>query len=75
MIPQLLHPQQARQLSERGGELSVELAPADAISPADATADAISADAADPTGDRVILSGRTAFYMEGTIHLQAQADS
>ena len=73
MIPQLLHPHQARQLSERGGELSVELAPADAISPADATGDAISADAADLTGDRVILSGRTAFYMEGTIHLQADS--
>ena len=74
MIP-LLYPHQARQLSERGGELSVELAPADSISPGDATGDAISADAADLTGDRVILSGRTAFYMEGTIHLQAQADS
>ena len=72
MIP-LLYPHQARQLSERGGELSVELAPADAISPADATGDAISADAGELTGDRVILSGRTAFYMEGTIHLQADS--
>ena len=42
---------EARQLSSRGGELSVELASGD-------------------QGDRVIISGRTAFYMEGTIHLQ-----
>ena len=46
---------QARQLSARGGELSVEL---------------VAADAAADQGDRVIISGRTAFYMEGTIHLQ-----
>ena len=52
---------EARQLSARGGELSVELAPADAS--ADASGGA--------SGDRVIISGRTAFYMEGTIHLQA----
>lgn len=42
---------EARQLSARGGELSVELAGA----------------------DRVVISGRTAFYMEGTISLQGLA--
>tara|TARA_B110001452_G_C15147074_1_gene399310 strand:- start:88 stop:972 length:885 start_codon:yes stop_codon:yes gene_type:complete len=40
---------EARQLSARGGELSVELA---------------------DDGERCFLYGRTAFFMEGTIHLQ-----
>ena len=55
----LLYAHQARQLSARGGELSVELAPGDA--------------SGDASGDRVIISGRTAFYMEGTIHLQVDS--
>ena len=52
---------QARQLSARGGELSVELV----------SGDSSGGSSADASGDRVIISGRTAFYMEGTIHLQA----
>lgn len=51
---------EARQLSARGGELSVELV----------SGDSSGGSSADASGDRVIISGRTAFYMEGTIHLQ-----